>query len=120
MDTIIQKDKIKQIFGYIILIIGIILILISVYFSWKIFSGKINAPEVFKEGVISKEKNVEMTPTQDINELQKQAVNKVSQDVVGAFDAYMPRTLNLFSWSLFAWIMITAGFKIATIGKELI
>lgn len=120
METIAQKDKTKQIIGYIVLIAGIILILGSVYFSWKIFSGKVNPPEIFKEGVTNQNKNTEITPTQDMGELQKQAINKVSKDMLEAFDMYIPKTLNLFSWSLFAWIAIMAGFKLANIGKELI
>jgi hypothetical protein len=113
------KDKTKQNIGYLTFCLGIILILGTVYFSWKIFSGKVVPPEVFKEGVIQNT-NKEITPTQDINELQKQAVNKVSSDIKNTFNDYLPKTLNLFSWSIFAWIVINAGWKLSSLGKDMI
>lgn len=102
----------NKIIGYILLFIGLLLIILPLYQSYNIFSGKSVPPEIFK--------NQKMSPTNQVNnpldlqqQLQKAMSNVLPTDSIN-------KTLNLISWILLMWIFIFGGSKIAGLGILLI
>ena len=107
--------EIKKLTGYILLALGLIIIGITLYQSYNIFSGGSEAPIVFKEQGQVAAGNIPATDT------QKQIDNAVGQQIskmipIGA----VSKVLNLLSWSLFAGILIIAGGVISGIGVKLV
>lgn len=101
----------KKILGLVLLFLGLIMIVSTVYYSYNIFTGKTEAPELF-----SVPEEVAIQP-EEIPE------DWSAEDYAGGalpidFDA-LPKVLNLFAWGVFAFILIFAGGQVAGIGIKL-
>ena len=107
---------IKRIFGWGLLIAGIILIGWTLYSSYNIFTGKTLAPEVFEipsEGVSTK--------TGEGLDMQDQLENIIGDQLEGMLPVNaMVTFLNLGVWSLLAFILIFGGTQISSLGIKLI
>jgi len=105
--------KTNKIFGLILLIIGVAIIIYGLYSSFKIFTAKETAPEIFKtqaQTITEKPEGVEQEMGKAVGEqLQKM----LPTDSV-------PRLLNLISWSLWAAILIFSRTQIAGLGIKLL
>lgn len=92
------------------------MILWGVWESWQIFSAKKPAPEVFTIEVGDKkiEEPVPKGPEGQVQGIIKEQLKEILplEDVQKSF--------NLLSWSVFMFILIAAGGKIATVGTRLI
>ncbi len=99
---------IKKIIGWVLLLLGLIIIFYSLYSSYNIFTTKTQAPEIFsvaeKEGIT----------TGTIEEMVQQQLKGVlpTESVIGL--------LNLIAWSIFAGILIFGGGQVAGLGIRLV
>lgn len=128
---------IEKTLGIILLIAGLVLIGASLYLGINTFVKTQDPPEIFKpvtvetapaatpagspNAAIPKNAN-EINP----NDLQKLINNNaVSPEMIKAIIPpelfnYIPKMLNLSVFSLFLWILITAGARIGSLGIALI
>lgn len=108
----------KKYLGIFFLLSGLALIFFSLYFSYNIFMGKQQAPRIFK---IENQQNIPKTNSQNPVSVQEQINNIVSEKIKEIFpQEYINNLLNLLSWSIFAWILITTGSVISGIGIKLL
>lgn len=114
----------NKIFGIILLILGLLIILWGLYSSYNIFKGDAVLPQVFRSDETMLEE-----PSDETNGLQglsPEAIQENMEDMVEnqlakIFPAgSLLKLLNLVSWSIFAWILIMGGGKIATLGIKLL
>ena len=110
-----------KIFGWGLLIAGIIIIGWTLYSSYNIFTGKMLAPEVFK---LPKEKVKEPTPKgkittiQDIQAQLEQTISEQLKEILP--EESIQRFFNLIVWSILAGILIFGGSQISSLGIKLI
>ena len=104
----------EKFLGLVLLFLGLIIILYSLYSSYNIFNAKNQAPEIF---AIEKVKSMS-GQTQDI---EAQLQNLLQEQLKGLLPAgSVPQLLNLMSWSIFAGILIFGGSQISGLGIRLI
>ena len=113
--------NVAKIFGWGLLIIGVIIIGWTLYSSYNIFTGKTAAPEVFelpKEKVEEPAVKGKITGIQDI---QAQLEQMMAEQLKGILPVdTLPRFLNLIVWSILAGILIFGGSQISSLGIKLI
>jgi hypothetical protein len=111
-----------KIFGWILLISGLLIIFYSLFISYNIFTGKSLAPAVFK--VEEKEETVlpQKERVQDPRFQLEGLLEEKLQEQLGAIMPadYLPKLLNLISWSIFAGILIFGGSQISSLGIKLL
>ncbi len=109
--------------GYLLLGIGVGIILWALYVSYGIFTGAQNPPEVFSMPAPEQIKTPAQKKTTQLSpeELQQQLGSLLEQQLKEflPFDA-LPKTLNLFSWSVFVGILIFGGSQLAGLGIRLL
>jgi len=116
----------NKIFGGILLVIGIFIILWGLYSSYSIFKGNAVLPQVFRAdeliteepiGEESKDDSLGLTP----EEIQENMEEAVGDQLAKMFPpGIFLKLLNLISWSIFAWILIMGGGKIAFLGIKML
>jgi hypothetical protein len=111
-----------KIFGWLLLVSGLLIIAWTLYSSYQIFTGKTTAPQIFK--IQAKEvkppfaKNKTPTTQAEIQEETKKMIGEQLQEMI-PIDA-VPKLLNLISWSILAGILIFGGGQIAGLGIKLL
>lgn len=93
-------------FGYFLLIIGLGIIVFSIYHSSNIFLAKSEPPKVFEDQPENALENLEVDIQETISKLLPQGS--------------LSKLANLIAWSIFAGIMIFGGGKIGSLGINLI
>lgn len=110
-----------KIFGWVLLIVGVIIIGWTLYSSYNIFSGKVTAPEIFemqKEEVKVLSSKEKISGIQDI---QVQLEEMIAEQLKGILPVdTIPKMLNLIAWSILAGILIFGGSQISNIGVKII
>jgi hypothetical protein len=106
----------RKIFAWILILIGLAIIVASLYYSYKIFIEAKSPPGIF---------NIKETPQETKNQLpkdfQEQIKNIVQEQIKNLLpQEYVNKLLNLISWSFFVGIAIFAGSQIANIGIKLL
>ncbi len=111
---------VNKILGYVLLIIGLIIIGWTLFQSYNIFTGKISAPLVFKtQAAPQASGNNKVLNLQE--QLQKQMEEAVKQQIGQIIPAStITDLLNLISWSILAGILILGGGQIAGLGIKMI
>ncbi len=104
--------EINKIVGIVLLVVGILLIVVPLWQTYNIFTGKSLPAQVFIKPVALKDSKI--TGPLDIQAQVQNAMSKVLP-----ID-FINNTLNLISWLLLMWILIYGGGKIADIGVKLI
>jgi len=110
----------KRIFGWIILIIGILIIIWGIWTSYQIFTGQMPVYEVF-----TPEANNGTSLTGggiNLNLPMEQQVQQLIKDQIGQI---LPQELlfkffNLSAWWIFMMILMFGGGKLASIGINLL
>ena len=109
----------NKIIGYTLLIVGLSLIIFTLYQSYNIFTDKYSAPSIFKvQTPLSPSKNNSGNSLQDLQKQLNQEISKQISQMVPADT--LPKILNLFSWSILAGIFIFGGSQIAILGVKMI
>ena len=102
----------NKVIGYILLIIGVLLIVGSLWQTYNIFTGKTQPAQVFMKSVsLTTDKNIAATDIQ--GQLQNTLVKAIPTDSIN-------NALNLTSWLLLMWILIYGGGKISELGVKLL
>jgi len=105
-----------KIFGWVLLIAGIILIGWTLLSTYNIFTGEVAAPEIFKVA----EKEV-LPKEEGILDIQAQMEKMISEQLKGILPVdTIPRLLNLIVWSILAGILIFGGAQISSLGIKLL
>jgi len=111
--------------GWVLLILGLIIILTTLYQSYNIFTGRAKIPKIFiqKTEISQLEENQETNSDSNINidEMAKQIVQEQLKQILPSFpNEAIIQLLNLFCWSIFSGIAIFAGTQISGLGIKLI
>jgi len=107
-----------KIFGWLLLIAGIILIIWTLFSTYNIFTGERPVPEIFKVAEIGKEEEALPKGTFDI---QAQMEKMIGEQLKGILPVdTIPRLLNLIVWSMLAGLLIFGGSQISSLGIKLI
>ncbi|MCK9393912.1 MAG: hypothetical protein WCX30_01130 [Candidatus Paceibacterota bacterium] len=113
----------KNILGWILIVIGLVIILGDIFVSYNYFTGKDKFPEIFKETVVSS-----ITPSSASNttintqqQLQNQVSENINNSIKDQLNNILPSSsislmLNASLWSLFAFFLLSAGAKLAKLG----
>jgi len=107
----------KKIFGWVILLAGLVLIFWTVFTSYTIFTAQKEVPQIFKVEELTKTLPQEEGDTDvesQMREMIKEQFSKMFPSEV------LPKLLNLIVWSIFAGIAIFAGSHISSLGIKLI
>jgi hypothetical protein len=106
-----------KIFGWTLLIVGLVIIFWTLYSCYNVFTGKEKAPEIFK--IESKKTPTQIKtkiPTPE-EEMKKLIIEELKEMLpVDVFS----KLLNLISQSILAGIFIFGGSQISQIGIKLI
>ncbi len=104
-----EKTKIA---GYVLLVIGLLLIALPLWQTYNIFTGASKPAQVFNRPVV-------LTVNQNVSafDVQGQIQNALIKTLPIDF---IDNTLNLITWLLLMFILIYGGGKIADIGVKLI
>lgn len=121
MNTILNKT-----IGWILFLFGLMIIFYSLYSSYNIFTAKKTVPEIFKiekeEVSVQSAQSAKQTKNQDIQaQVEKMISQQIGEQLKGILPVdFLPKLLNLISWSIFAGILILAGGHISSLGIKLI
>jgi len=125
--------KARKIIGWLLLFVGLIIIFYSLFASYNIFTGNSPGPTVFKmpekemvlpqkgeaqalEGQVEEDKS-SSPPFATSREMQEM----IGEQLKGMLPVdFIPKLLNLLSWSIMAGILIFAGTQISSLGIKLI
>ena len=111
----------KKVFGWFLLIIGVLIIFWGIYSSFEIFTAKRSVPEIFKVPT-SQEVSIEEKTAKDLQAEMQQQMQQVIREELGKIipPGFLPKLFNLISWSIFIWILVFAGGKLAWLGIQLL
>ena len=106
-------DTLKNVFGYIFIAIGVIVIAATIFNAVQMFSGEKEFPQVFSSD--------EAMPTQNGDSSSGGLDSIVEGLISDQINSILPEnsvenTLNMTAWIIFAFFMVYAGGKIADIG----
>lgn len=104
----------KESTGWLLLILGVMLILWGVYYSYQIFTDKVSPPQMFK----TSEEEVFSGSAETPQEQMEVAVKEQLESVISA--ETIPKIFNLIAWSMFAIILFMGASHIAVLGIRLI
>jgi len=112
----------KKVFGWFLLIIGVLIIFWGIYSSFEIFTAKRPPYEIFKTPEV-KEVSLEREKTE--KDLQVQVQEEMEQTIKEQFEKMLPqgslvKFLNLISWSIFIGILVYAGGRLSALGISLL
>ncbi len=114
----------KKIFGIILLTLGLSIILWGLYASYNIFKAEATLPQVFRSD--------ELTPeafSEEAIDLKNFSPEQIQENIGVMLQSQLAKIfppaiflklLNLISWSIFAWILIFGGGKIAFLGIKML
>jgi len=110
----------KKIFGWILLVIGVLIIVWGIWTSFQIFTAQKPVYEIFKvptaqESFLEKEKGGIGA------EVQEQMQQMIKEQFKEMFPPeFLVKILNLSAWWIFMMILILGGGKLAVLGITLL
>jgi hypothetical protein len=104
-----------KITGWLILAAGLSVMAWTLVSSYNIFTAKDSVPEFFE---IPEEKITEVSASQDIQVQLEQVIGEQLKGIIPANS--MTQMLNLTVWSVLAFILLSGGSKIGSLGIKLI
>lgn len=104
-----------KIFGWALLLLGVGIIVFSLYFAFLVSRGEKGVPQLFK---IKAEDSVSKAPPKDLEE-------KVQRMILEQFQKILPKEevsklLNLITFSFFIGIFIFGGSQLANLGIKIL
>jgi len=132
-----EHSSYEKIMGIILLIAGLAVIDYSIQLGINVFINAQNPPDIFKQADISSappknssansiQSSLQNPGSMNPADLQKTITdNLLSPEMIKSIIpqemfSYIPRILNLSVFTLFLWVLITAGAKISSLGIALI
>ena len=108
-----------KIIGLLLLLLGVAIILYTIYNSYQIFTAKTAAPEIFKQFAVKLNGNqndtgLDLGGNLDINKIIGSQVEQLLPT------GSVTDILNLVSWSILAGIMIFGGGQVGILGIKLL
>ncbi len=110
----------KKIFGWIILIIGILIIVWGIWTSYQIFTGQMPIYEIFTSETIE---GTSLTEGKiNLNLPIEQQMQQIIKDQISQMlpQELMFKFFNLGAWWIFMMILMLGGGKLASIGINLL
>ena len=110
---------VKKILGWVLLILGVLIIVWGIWASYQIFTAQKSVPEIFaiEQMLVSEEGTAKGSQTEMSQQIQQAIGQQLNQMFPPGF---ISKILNLISWSIFMFILVMAGGKISTLGIQLI
>ena len=102
----------NKIIGYVLLLAGVLLIVMPLWQTYNIFTGKAMPAQVFMRPV-ALTVNPNVSGLDIPGQIQNALIRVIPID-------FIDNTLNLTTWLLLMWILIYGGGKIAEIGVKLL
>lgn len=110
-----------KIFGWVLLVGGVLIILWTLYYSFNIFTGKTAAPEIFKVPVQAVSAPAPAKVPTSIGDIQQELGNVVGEQLKSMLPTdTLPKILNLTILSMLAGLLIFGGSQVASLGIKLI
>lgn len=107
-----------KIFGWALLLAGIIIISWTLYASYNIFTAKELAPEFF---TAEQEKETSLLGQGGVQDIQAQLEKMIGEQLKGLLPAdSITKLLNLVIWSILAFVLIFGGTQISGLGIRLL
>lgn len=119
----------NKIIGYILLAAGLGMIFWGVFSAYGIYNGQNPAPEIFKienkNTPVSSDNqklNINSNNPGEIQSQMQQAIgNEIGTQLKEALPLdFLPKMMNLASWSIFIGILIFAGSQVSSLGIKLL
>ena len=104
--------EINKIIGYVLLLIGILLIVMPLWQTYNIFTGKAVPAQVFTRPA-SLQVDEKASPLDIQKQMQNALIKVLPVDMINS-------TLNLAAWMILMWVLIYGGGKVADIGVKMI
>ena len=102
----------NKIIGYILIIVGLLLIVLPLWQTYNIFTGNAIPAEVFKKPAsLDVDLNVSTFDVQ--GQMQNALIKILPIDFIN-------NTLNLMTWMILLWVLIYGGGKLADVGIKMI
>ena len=98
--------------GYVLLLIGVLLIALPLWQTYNIFTGKAMPAQVFTKP-IALQVDEKASPLDIPKQIQNALIKVIPID-------FVDNTLNLGTWLFLMWILIYGGGKVADIGVKMI
>ena len=108
---------IAKIAGWLLLLVGLAIIIYGLYSSFGIFTGKTEAPEIFRLDLVKTSKTSKISAFGGEIDLSGILGTELDQFLPANS---LPKILNLVSWSILAGILIFGGSQIASLGIKLL
>ena len=102
----------SEILGYVLLAVGLLIIVASLWHVYTIFTGKALPAQIFASSA---------TPKANPNVSQLDAQGQMQNSLLEVLPIEsLNNTINLTVWLLLIWVFISGGGKIAAIGVKLL
>ena len=104
----------KKILGWILIILGLFIVLGSIYLTYLNFTGQRDFPQVFAV------QETEVAP-QISGELDNQISGMIGEYIKEIIpQGTITQMLNMFAWIIFAMFLVYSGSKLVSIGAVLL
>ena len=115
-------SKAQKILGLVLLTAGLAVIVWGLYSSFQIFTAKVQPPDIFVLQPQGKTSPAKSSANSLLGGLMGVDIEKVmGSEIQKILPAdYLPRLLNLLSWSVFSGILFFGGSQLAGLGIKLI
>lgn len=107
--------NLNKILGYSFILLGLIIILGTLYYSYKIFTVQAPVPQMF---FVASKDSSSKDQSSDLQKQMEQTIKEQISEILPPNS--LPQILNLLSWSILAGILIFGAGHIAGIGIKLI
>ena len=112
----VKNYMVNKILGYLLILIGLAIIFTTLFGSYKVFTGGLPLPEIFK--VAEKNGSPSGNQKQDLQAQMEQTIREQIGNILPVDS--LTKLLNLISFSILAGILIFGGGQVAGIGIKLI
>lgn len=108
--------KATQITGWLLLILGLVVIFYTLLASYNIFTGRQEVYSLFSIEAQSSS-NIVQLPSSVSTQMQKVIQNQLNGVIP---QGSIPKILNLLAWSILASILLMGGSRLSNLGVQLL
>jgi hypothetical protein len=112
----------RKIAGWLLLILGLLVIFWTLFSSYNIFTAKEEVPEIFEMAAREEASSPQKEGAQDLqSQIEGMMGEMLGEQLKGFLPVdFLPKLLNLAAWSIFAGIAVFAGSQVSGLGIKLI